>query len=95
MLRFHYPEQKTSWRNWWLVVEGDREVELHAIDPGLGADLSVATDLRTMTAIWMGLSTVAKAGERVRVNGAPELAARMQQWLGLSPFAAEPKLVAA
>ena len=25
----------------------------------------------------------------------PELAARMQQWLGLSPFAAEPKRVAA
>jgi DNA-binding HxlR family transcriptional regulator len=95
VLRFHYPEQKTSWRNWWLIVEADREVELQAIDPGHNADLVAVADLRTMTAIWMGLSTVAGAGERLRVSGAPELAARMQQWLGLSPFAAEPKRVAA
>lgn len=95
LLRFSYPEQRTSWRNWWLFVEPEREVELHAIDPGDSADLTVVTDLRTMTAIWMGLSTVDEAGARVRVSGAPELSARMQQWLGLSPFAAEPKLVAA
>jgi DNA-binding HxlR family transcriptional regulator len=95
VLRFHYPEQRMSWRNWWLIVEGDREVELHAIDPGPAAEIVATTDLRTMTAIWMGLTTVTQSADRLRVTGAPELAARMQQWLGLSPFAAEPKRVAA
>ena len=48
-----------------------------------------------MTAIWMGLSTVEQevdAGNLV-LTGNRGLARRMQTWLGLSPFAAEPKRV--
>jgi DNA-binding HxlR family transcriptional regulator len=93
VLRFNYPEQRVSWRNWWLIVEAG-EVELHSIDPGLAADFTVASDLRTMTAIWMGLTTVAAERGRLRFAGAPDLAVRMQDWLGLSPFASEPKRAA-
>ena len=54
-------------------------------------DLYVATDLRTMTAIWMGLTNVhaeLDAG-RLELSGDKMLARSMQQWLGLSPFAKE------
>src|SRR5215212_8834145 len=47
-------------RRWWLVVDPDGEVDLCWSNPGFDVDLYVSTDLRTMTAIWMGLTTVAK-----------------------------------
>jgi hypothetical protein len=47
-----------------------------------------------MTAIWMGLLTVEKAGEKVTLTGDQHIARKMQTWLGLSPFAVEPKRAA-
>jgi hypothetical protein len=47
-----------------------------------------------MTAIWMGLDSVADASRsgRMMLTGDDRLAADMQAWLGLSPFAGERKL---
>ena len=47
-----------------------------------------------MTAIWMGLDSVRKAqtDRRMMLTGDRQLAANMQAWLGLSPFAKERKL---
>ena len=50
-------------RKWWLVVEPDKEVDLCSVDPGFDVDLFLSTDLRTMTEIWMGYLTVARAKE--------------------------------
>lgn len=41
-------------RSWWLLVEPGVGVDLCSVDPGFDVDLYVSTDLRTMTAIWMG-----------------------------------------
>ena len=69
-------------------------VDLCSIDPGFDVDLYVATDLRTMTAIWMGYDTVRAAvgAQRMLLTGDRSLAASMQTWLALSPFARERKL---
>src|SRR5690349_9348434 len=48
-------------RNWWLIVEPGAEVDLCSVDPGFDVDLYLVTDLRTMTEIWMGYTTVAQA----------------------------------
>lgn len=95
VIQFLYPELPATKRNWWLVVEPDGEVDLCWSDPGFDVDLYVSTDLRTMTSIWMGVTTVSKEGERLTFTGDRGIAATMQTWLGLSPFAAEPKRVAA
>jgi hypothetical protein len=47
-----------------------------------------------MTAIWMGLLTVEKAGAKVALTGDKAIGRKMQTWLGLSPFAVEPKRAA-
>ena len=72
----------------------DEGVDLCSIDPGFDVDLYVATDLRTMTAIWMGYDTVRAAvgAQRMLLTGDRSLAASMQTWLALSPFARERKL---
>ena len=94
VVEFIYPELPQSQRKWWLIVEPDRSVDLCHIDPGFDVDLFVHVDLRTMTEIWMGLRTVARAVEAgaLSLTGHRTLADTMQTWLGLSPFATQAKL---
>jgi DNA-binding HxlR family transcriptional regulator len=93
-IQFLYPELPPAQRSWWLLVEPGREVDLCSVDPGFDVDLFVTADLRTVTAIWMGLDSVrlAVASGRMVLTGEAQLASRMQAWLGLSPFAKERKL---
>ena len=84
VIEFLYPELPVSRRYYWLVVEPHGEVDLCAVDPGFEVDLYVATDLRTMTAIWMGLTSLEKERARVRLSGTRDAARRMQAWLGLN-----------
>ena len=95
VIQFLYPELPESKRSWWLVVEPGGEVDLCWSDPGFEIDLYVSTDLRTMTMIWMGLTTVGEARNGISLTGDRQIAETMQTWLGLSPFAVERKRVAA
>jgi DNA-binding HxlR family transcriptional regulator len=94
VVQFSYPELSATQRSWWLIVDPEESVDLCSIDPGFDVDLYVSVDLRTMTAIWMGLDTVraAIANRRMMLTGNRQLASAMQSWLGLSPFAKEQKL---
>lgn len=87
-IQFLYPELPESQKRWWLVVEAGA-VDLCNFDPGHELDLLVKSSLRSMTAIWMGLSTIRKEaeGRQLEIEGDPALAGSMQQWLGLSDFA--------
>ncbi len=95
VVAFCYTDQPESRRLWWLIVNPGAEVDLCSIDPGFEVDLYVETDLRCMTEIWMGLTTVHAAldGDRIALLGERQLADVMQQWLGLSPFAKQAKLI--
>ena len=89
VIQFLYPDQPPAQQNFWLIVAPDEPVDLCASDPGFEVDLFVTTDLGTMTAIWMGLTTVARAREedKLSVVGDARLFGDMQSWLGLSVFA--------
>lgn len=93
VIKFQYPELAQARQNWWLVVDPTAEIDLCSSDPGYDVDLWVTTDLRTMTAIWMGLTQVSDAGDLIQLDGDPVIARTMQTWLGLSPFSAQQKLV--
>ncbi len=96
-IQFLYPELTRGQKKWWLIVDkhSPEPVDLCKIDPGHEIDLFVITDLRTMTAIWMGITTVADATQRgtLKLSGPRTLTACMSTWLGLSPFAREAKQV--
>ncbi|MEX0923639.1 MAG: helix-turn-helix domain-containing protein [Rhodovibrionaceae bacterium] len=89
VIHLNYPELPAAQQKWWLIVEPSSEVDLCSVDPGFDVDLYVTSDLRTMTEIWMGLKTVAKARseDRLQLVGERKLEDAMQAWLGLSPFA--------
>ncbi|HSI40161.1 MAG TPA: helix-turn-helix domain-containing protein [Xanthobacteraceae bacterium] len=89
-IRFQYPELTGPKQKYWLVVDG-AEVDLCWSDPGFEIDLYVRCSLRTMTAIWMGLSSVrSEVSEgRLELDGDTAIADSMQRWLVGSPFAKE------
>jgi DNA-binding HxlR family transcriptional regulator len=93
-IQFLYPELPPSRQSWWLVVDGGA-ADLCNFDPGHELDLLVKSSLRSMTAIWMGLTTIKKESESgdLEIEGDPSLARSMQQWLGLSSFAPQPRRV--
>lgn len=94
VIQFLYHDLPSTKRDWWLVIEPEGEVDLCWADPGFEVDLYVSTDLRTMTAIWMGVADVAAERDKLEFTGSRELSSTIQTWLGLSPFAVQKKLVA-
>jgi len=94
VIEFLYPDLPAAQRKWWLIVEPDGAVDLCHIDPGFDVDLYVHTDLRTMTAIWLGMRDVhgAVSDGALLITGHADVANTMQRWLGLSPFAVQEKL---
>jgi len=91
-----FTDLKEARRNWWLIVQPGQEVDLCRVDPGFDVDLYLSTTLRTMTEIWMGYTTIARAKEQERliVAGNRQLEVDLGSWLRLSPFAKVKKLVA-
>ena len=89
-ISFLYPELESAKRSWWLVIDGGK-VDLCSTNPGFDIDLYVRSSLRSMTSIWMGLSTVDEeiAARQLELIGDKEIAKSMQVWLKLSPFAKE------
>jgi DNA-binding HxlR family transcriptional regulator len=88
VVAFEYHDVVKSKRHWWLVSDGS-EVELCLADPGYEVDLFVRTDVRTMTAVWIGSVTLGAAmgSDRLEVHGPRDLRRKFGSWLGLSPFA--------
>jgi DNA-binding HxlR family transcriptional regulator len=94
-VKFTYPELGAARKSWWLVIDGGK-VDLCSVDPGYDVDLYVTSSLHSMTAVWMGVSTLNAEIETgaIVLTGDKAVARSMQKWLGLSPFAAEKSRVA-
>ena len=93
VVQFTYSDRPEKKRRYWLVVEANGAVDVCSIDPGFDVDLYVTTDLRTMTAIWLGITTISAEIERDKFTavGDRQLTQQMPVWLGLSTFATERK----
>lgn len=89
-VKFTYPELSAARKSYWLVIEGGK-ADLCSVDPGYDVALYVRSSLRSMTAVWMGMSTLKSEIEagNIELSGDKALARSMHQWLGLSPFASE------
>jgi DNA-binding HxlR family transcriptional regulator len=91
VVQFEFSDVPRAKRHWWLVSEKD-EVDLCVTDPGFEVDLYILTDLRTMTAVWMGDVSLKYAVEsgRIDLEGASELKRSLRSWLRLSSLAGVP-----
>jgi DNA-binding HxlR family transcriptional regulator len=88
LVRFRFVEGGSAPRSYWLWLRREG-VEMHADDPGGDVGVEVETDVRTLTAIWMGDLELGDAMRRdaLRLRGAPELREPFPEWLGSNLFA--------
>jgi DNA-binding HxlR family transcriptional regulator len=96
VIQFIFNDRPSSERNYWLIVEPGKDVDLCLVDPGFDVDLYVSTDLRTMTELWLGYTAIRPVSEegRLVLTGSSKLSAHLRAWLKLSAFANFEKKVA-
>ena len=96
VVTFWFRDLRGKRSRYWLKVERP-DVELCLTDPGVAADLTVETTLRTMVDVWMGDRDVRDAIARgqIALDGTPELTHDFPSWLLLSPFAGVERVAAA
>jgi DNA-binding HxlR family transcriptional regulator len=79
------PHKKSRW---WLVVDRG-EIDLCLVHPGTEPQLSVASNVKALSAVWLGnrdLPGAIRNGE-IRLQGSAPLAKSFAKWFGLSSFA--------
>jgi DNA-binding HxlR family transcriptional regulator len=88
VVRVELTDYTAQMRFWWLVINRG-EVDLCLKDPGYEVDFFMSTDLRTLTAVWMGdskMSRELKSGG-IRLSGSSQLRRDIMQWLGTNFYA--------
>ncbi len=95
-IQFIFKDRPVSERNYWLIVEPGKQVDLCLVDPGFDVDLYISTDLQSMTEIWLGYRTIDQMSDdgRLVLTGSSKMAADLRTWLKLSVFAKFEKKVA-
>jgi DNA-binding HxlR family transcriptional regulator len=88
VLLFEFSDYTAKFRRWWLVIQNG-EVDVCMKDPGQEIDLQVLTDVKTLTAIWMGDIGLGEAIRKrlLRMTGSDKLKQDIATWLGTNYFA--------
>jgi hypothetical protein len=59
-VKIEFADQISKFRHWWLVIRNG-EVDVCLKDPGYEVNLTICSDLETLTAVWIGDTTIMKA----------------------------------
>ena len=88
---FKFADAAAGESRFWLHVEQDN-VDLCFTPSGFDVDLTVDTDVRTLTEVWMGYQELDSALRRriIRLSGPPKLVKSFPSWLMLNTFAPVP-----
>ena len=88
VIEIEFTDYASKLRRWWLVItKGDVDVCMK--DQGYNVDLKISSDLKTLTAVWMGQTTISKAlrEKSVHVQGSSYLRKNIAFWLGTNYYA--------
>jgi DNA-binding HxlR family transcriptional regulator len=86
VLNFEFTDLKVM-KYWWLVAQPG-EVDVCLDDPGYEVDVWIACPLLTLTQVFMGDLSIAKAraAGKLKLDGDTQLIRDMPRWFGLMPF---------
>jgi DNA-binding HxlR family transcriptional regulator len=85
VIHFRFNNAPEKLRYFWLVLP---EADLCLTDPGFGVDVTVSSDAKTLTAVWMGdlpLSSAVKS-HAIELDGRRALTRSFADWFGLHPL---------
>ena len=84
------PDQKPREDDFWLVVRRGSPTDLCFLDPGQDVDLFIHAQLRAMTSVFLGYTTLTGEVSRgnIQLTGVRQLAASMTDWFVPTVYAA-------
>lgn len=85
VIHFHFRRPPEKLRYFWLVLP---DADLCLSDPGFGVDITVRSDAKTLTAVWMGdvgLHDAVRSGA-IELEGRRQLMRSFPKWFGLHPL---------
>jgi len=88
VIKFEFTDYTSKFRYWWIVIkDGDADVCMK--DQGNEVDLTISSDLKTLTAVWIGDTTFTKAVREKSINlsGSTNLKKNISAWLGTNYYA--------
>jgi hypothetical protein len=85
VIHFRFRGAPEKLRYFWLVLP---EADLCLSDPGFGVDITVRSDPKTLTAVWMGDLGLGAALSRgtIKLEGPDHLVRSFPKWFGLHPL---------
>lgn len=88
---FRFSDAAAGESRFWLHVEKN-EIDLCYTPSGFTPDLTVDTDVRTLTEVWMGYQNIDGALRKsaIKLSGSTKLAKAFPRWLLLNVFAEVP-----
>ncbi len=88
VIHFRFPSAAAKVRYFWLVLP---DADLCLADPGYGVDVTVSSDPKTLTAVWVGDLPLARAlrDGAIQLDGARQLVRSFPKWFGLHPLFAD------
>ena len=88
VIKFEFTDYTSKMRYWWIVIKAS-DVDVCIKDPGYEVDLTISSDLKTLTAVWMGDTTIMKTmrEKTLVVTGASHLRKNIAVWLGTNYYA--------
>ena len=87
VIHFHFVRAPEKLRYFWLVLP---EADQCLSDPGFGVDVTVRSDAKTLTAVWMGDRGVGAAlsSGAIELEGPSRLVRSFPKWFCLHPLSA-------
>ena len=88
VIHFRFLRAPEKLRYFWLVLP---DADLFLTDPGFGVDVTVKSDAKTLTAVWMGdvaLRAAVGSGD-IELEGQRKLVRSFPKWFGLHPLFAD------
>lgn len=87
VLHFEFKDLDKKYKNWWMLAESNN-IDLCVDDPGFDSDVTFISDLKTMTQLWLGDTTLSKARSsgKLDVSGSSGLMRNIPKWLVFSGF---------
>ena len=88
VIKFEFTDYTSKFRYWWIVIK-ESDVDVCLKDQGYEVDLTISSDLRTLTAVWMGEISITKSmrEKKLIASGSSYLKKNIAAWLGTNYYA--------
>ncbi len=89
VVQVQFTDAAEKHRNWWMIFSAQEEPDVGPIEPPQEVDLFLKTDVRTLTAVWLGYNNLDAEvqANNIQLMGQKCLQESLPRWFGPGAFA--------